>query len=192
VRLVLVDAYDSFTYNLVQAFAVLGAQVTVVPCDRIDPHGISALAPERLVFGPGPGRPEDAGCFVEAIRVWGGRVPLLGVCLGHQALAVAFGGRIVRHPPVHGWATPVHHHGRGLFAGLPAGAALGRYHSLGVDPTQVPASLEVEAVAEDGVIMGLRHRQIPAYGVQFHPESVLSGAAGLRLLQNFLTTPHPG
>lgn len=188
-RLVLVDAYDSFTHNLAQAFAVLGAEVRVVPCDRVDAVGLAALSPDRLVFGPGPGRPEQAGCFLDAIRTFAGRTPLLGVCLGHQALALAFGGAIRRFPPVHGRATPILHDGTDVFAGLPPGAPMGRYHSLGVDEDALPAALRVTARAPDGAIMGLCHRALPISGVQFHPESVMSGAPGLALLRNFTGAP---
>jgi anthranilate synthase/aminodeoxychorismate synthase-like glutamine amidotransferase len=187
VRLVLVDAYDSFTHNLAQGFAALGAEVRVVACDAVDAEGLARLAPDRLVFGPGPGRPEDAGCFVDAIRAWTGRVPVLGVCLGHQALVVAHGGALRRFPPKHGLASPVHHDGTGLFTGLPPAPEMGRYHSLGVDADRVPASLRVLAWSEDGVVMAVAHRTAPAFGVQFHPESVMSGAPGLRLMHNFLS-----
>jgi anthranilate synthase/aminodeoxychorismate synthase-like glutamine amidotransferase len=185
-QLVLVDAWDSFTHNLAQAFEILGAQVSVVRCDRIDGAGISALMPDLCVFGPGPGRPEDAGCVVPAIRELVGQVPILGVCLGHQALALAFGGSLLRHPPVHGRPSPIHHDGTGLFSGLPPACAMGRYHSLGIDPSTLPSCLRVTAWSDDGVVMGVAHREAPAWGVQFHPESVMSGDAGLGLLRRFV------
>lgn len=191
-RLVLVDAYDSFTHNLAQGFAVLGARVEVVRCDAIDAAGLLALAPDLCVFGPGPGRPEEAGCFLAAIRALCGRVPLLGVCLGHQALSVAFGGSLLRHPPVHGQGSRIHHDGTGVFEGVPPGAEMGRYHSLGIDPASLPSSLRITAWSDDGVVMGVSHRQAPAFGVQFHPESVLSGAPGMQVLRNFVALGSEG
>jgi anthranilate synthase component 2 len=185
-QLVLVDAYDSFSHNLAQAFAGLGAEVTVVRCDEIDGEGILSLRPDLCVFGPGPGHPAEAGGIVAAIRLLCGRVPLLGVCLGHQALALAFGGRIVRHAPVHGHPSAIRHDGTELFAGLPPDVPMGRYHSLGVDPASLPECLRITAWSPDGVVMGLAHRTAPAWGVQFHPESVLSGAAGIALLARFV------
>jgi anthranilate synthase component II len=185
-QLVLVDAYDSFTHNLAQAFAVLGARVTVVRCDEIDGDGIIALAPDLCVFGPGPGHPAEAGNVVSAIRAVCGRIPLLGVCLGHQALAVAFGGALVRHPPVHGHPTAIHHDGTDLFAGLPPGVPMGRYHSLGVDRSALPDCLRITALTDDGVVMGIAHRSEPAWGVQFHPESVMSGEHGMALMRTFV------
>ncbi|MEO0606122.1 MAG: aminodeoxychorismate/anthranilate synthase component II [Myxococcota bacterium] len=181
-RLVFVDAYDSFTYNLVHALELGGARVQVVRCDEVHPR--SLLAADAVVLGPGPGAPDEAGCFLDAVRDLVGRVPLLGVCLGHQALAVGLGGSLRRHPPVHGHATPVQHDGTGLFAGLPPDAPMTRYHSLVVD--NVPAELRACAWSDDGAIMGLAHRHHPAWGVQFHPESVLSGQMGLGLLGRFV------
>ncbi len=183
-RLLLVDSYDSFTHNLVQAFRGLGADVHVVQSDRIDVCGIRAIAPDALVLGPGPGRPEESGCLVDAVRMVAPTVPTLGVCLGHQAIGLAFGGSVVRHSVVHGHATPVHHDGSGVFRGLPPGVEMTRYHSLVVDP--LPACLRVTARSDDGAVQGLVHRTLPIHGVQFHPESVLSGAAGTQLLANFL------
>lgn len=190
-KLVLVDAYDSFTYNLAQAFSVLGARVEVVLCDRIDAAGLRALRPDRVVLGPGPGRPEQAG-IVGLVRALGPEVPVLGVCLGHQALALAFGGRVVRHVPVHGHATPIHHDGTGLFRGLQPAVPMTRYHSLVVDRATLPACLHITAVATDGAIMGLRHRSRDLAGIQFHPESVLSGSQGLHLLANYLDSGADG
>ena len=188
-HLVLVDALDSFTHNLAQAFAVLGARVTVLRADapgRPDPDEILALAPALCVLGPGPGHPDAATAHHAATTALLGRVPLLGVCLGHQVIASALGGAIVRHPPVHGRATPIHHDGTGLFSGLPPAVAMGRYHSLGVDPDRLPASLRITAWSPDGVVMGIAHRTLPAWGVQFHPESVTSGAPGMALMHNFV------
>lgn len=185
-RLLLVDAYDSFTHNLAQSFAEIGVSIQVVRCDQVHAREILERSPDLCVFGPGPGRPEEAGCFVEAIRALAGVVPVLGVCLGHQAIAVAFGGRLKVHPPVHGHATAVHHDGTGIFEGVPLGAPMGRYHSLGIEPEGLPSVLRVTARSDDGVIMGVEHRSQPLYGVQFHPESVLSGDPGLRVLRNFV------
>ncbi len=181
-RLVFVDAYDSFTWNLVHALEESGARVQVVRCDQVHPRSLRAA--DAVVLGPGPGGPEDAGCFLEGVADLVGRVPLLGVCLGHQALAVGLGGTLRRHDPVHGHATPIVHDATGLFAGMPSRVAMTRYHSLVVD--DVPASLRACAWSDDGAIMGLAHREAPAWGVQFHPESVLSGRAGLGLLARFV------
>lgn len=185
-RLVFVDAYDSFTYNLVHALELGGAEVRVVRCDQVQPHDL--LAADAVVLGPGPGSPAEAGCFLDAVTELVGRVPLLGVCLGHQALAVALGGTLRRHEPVHGHATPIVHDGTGLFGGLPSGVPMTRYHSLVVD--DVPRALRSCAWSDDGAIMGLTHRSEPAWGVQFHPESVLSGQEGLRLVARFVSLAH--
>jgi anthranilate synthase/aminodeoxychorismate synthase-like glutamine amidotransferase len=188
-RLVLVDALDSFTHNLAQAFAVAGAEVRVIaaaPDGEAGVAAILALEPDLCVLGPGPGHPAEAATHLAAVRALCGRLPLLGVCLGHQALALALGGRIVRHPPVHGRATAVHHDGTGVFAGLGPGAPMGRYHSLGVDPRGLPSALRVTAWSDDGVVMGLAHRRARAWGVQFHPESVLSGEAGMAVVRAFV------
>jgi anthranilate synthase/aminodeoxychorismate synthase-like glutamine amidotransferase len=183
-RVLVIDNYDSFTYNLVQYLGELGADLEVV---RNDAHDVGALverAPDRLVVSPGPCTPADAGVSVDAIRSFAERgVPVLGVCLGHQALAAAFGGRVVRGEPVHGKTAPVEHDGRTIFAGLESPLVAGRYHSLVVDP-ELPDCLERSAFAGD-VVMGLRHRELPADGVQFHPESVLT-EQGKGLLRNFL------
>ncbi|MEQ1565477.1 MAG: aminodeoxychorismate/anthranilate synthase component II [Myxococcota bacterium] len=189
-HLVLVDAYDSFTHNLAQAFAVAGAEVEVVRCDAVTAEQLVERRADAVVLGPGPGRPEDAGCLIPAVRALCGHTPLLGVCLGHQAITVAFGGRLLRHPPVHGSASSVHHDGEGLFAGLPRGARFGRYHSLGVDPATLPDPLRITAWSDDGVVMALRHRTAPLWGVQFHPESVLS-PAGPDLVANFVAACRP-
>jgi anthranilate synthase/aminodeoxychorismate synthase-like glutamine amidotransferase len=180
-RVLVIDNYDSFTYNLVQYLGELGAEVQVV---RNDVPGLLERRPERVVVSPGPCGPAEAGASVEAIRRYAeARVPVLGVCLGHQSLAVAFGGRVVRGEPVHGKAAEVEHDGRTIFAGLESPLVAGRYHSLVVDH-QLPESLQASARSGD-VIMGLRHRSLPAEGVQFHPESVLT-RDGKALLRNFL------
>ena len=188
VRVAVIDNYDSFTYNLVQYLAELGAEPVVF---RNDAVAVEALRDfDALVVSPGPGTPADAGISVEAIRELTGVMPVLGVCLGHQALAEAFGGRVVRHRPVHGKTSLVRHDGAAPFDGLPDGFEATRYHSLVVEESSLPAELEVCARTDDGVVMALRHRGQPTFGVQFHPESVLTGE-GKRLLRNFLATPSP-
>jgi anthranilate synthase/aminodeoxychorismate synthase-like glutamine amidotransferase len=186
-RVTVIDNYDSFTFNLVQYLGELGAQVRVHRNDRVTVDEVCAGAPDRLVLSPGPGRPEDAGITLRLIRELAASTPILGVCLGHQAIGLAFGGQVVRAPrPLHGKTSRVDHDGRGVFAGLEPGFTAGRYHSLMVAPHGLPPDLAVTATArEDGVIMGLRHRALPVHGVQFHPESVLTGS-GRRLLMNFL------
>ena len=180
-RVLVIDNYDSFTYNLVQYLGELGAGVDVL---RNDVPGLLERRPDRVVVSPGPCGPAEAGVSVEAIRRFAeAGVPVLGVCLGHQALAAAFGGRVMRGEPVHGKAAEVEHDGRTIFAGLESPLVAGRYHSLVVDP-DLPESLEPSAHSDD-VIMGIRHRSLPAEGVQFHPESVLTGD-GKALLRNFL------
>ena len=183
----LIDNYDSFTWNLAHRLGELGARVEVVRNDAITVDEIARRAPERLVISPGPGRPETAGVTVEAIRQFAGRLPILGVCLGHQALSVAFGGRVERAPaPMHGKTSMVVHDGSHLFAGLSGPFEAGRYHSLVIPRDAMPPDFVVTAwVEEDGVIMGVRHTSQPIFGVQFHPESVLT-TVGHRLLQNFL------
>ncbi len=185
-RVLLIDNYDSFTFNLVQALAVLGADVTVRTHDQIGADEGLRSEPTHLVVSPGPGRPEDAGISLEIIEKAAGRVPVLGVCLGHQALAMVYGGVIVRSAaPLHGKSSPVNHDGKTIFRELPDPFEAGRYHSLTVDPSLVPDELEVTARTADGEIMGLRHRSLPVEGVQFHPESILS-PDGNKLLGNFL------
>jgi anthranilate synthase component II len=185
VRLVLVDSHDSFTHNLVQAFRSLGATVVVVQSDNVDTAQIAGHRPDRLVLGPGPGRPEDCGCLLEVVHTFAGRVPILGVCLGHQAIGLAYGGDVVRHTIVHGHATPIVHDGTGVFSGLPESVDMTRYHSLVVASSTLPDCLRATAWSKDGALMGIRHRTLPVHGVQFHPESVLSGSAGMALLRNF-------
>jgi anthranilate synthase/aminodeoxychorismate synthase-like glutamine amidotransferase len=190
--IVVVDNYDSFTYNLVQYLQELGAEVEVYRNDRITVDGIAARHPGAIVISPGPKRPDDAGITLETVRAFSGRVPILGVCLGHQAIGQAFGGRVVAAPTLmHGKTSRIVHDGRTIFRGLPNPFEATRYHSLVVDPASVPPEIEVSARTEDGVIMGLRHRAHPTEGVQFHPESVLTDE-GKRLLKNFLESPWPG
>jgi para-aminobenzoate synthetase component 2 len=184
-RILVVDNYDSFVYNLVQYVGLLGAEPVVVRHDAVDLDGVDALDPAGILISPGPGRPEDAGISTALVRHAAGRVPVLGVCLGHQVIGAAWGGRIVRTAVMHGKTSAVTHDGRGLFAGLPDPIVATRYHSLVVAPTGLPADLEVTARSEDGTIMGLRHRSMAVEGVQFHPESVLTGH-GHRMVANWL------
>jgi anthranilate synthase/aminodeoxychorismate synthase-like glutamine amidotransferase len=182
----LIDNYDSFTYNLVQYLSELGATVEVHRNDRISLEEIECLAPERIVISPGPKTPSEAGICLETIRRFAGRAPILGVCLGHQAIGEAFGGRVVRAPEImHGKISPISHDGRTVFAGLPNPFPGTRYHSLIVERQSLPPCLEVSAASPTGLIMGLRHRQMKVEGVQFHPESVMT-PAGKHLLENFL------
>jgi len=185
-RILIIDNYDSFTYNLVQYFGVLGWDVIVKRNDEITVAEAEALAPDRICISPGPGRPEDAGISNEIIRRLGPKTPVLGVCLGHQCVGAVFGGEIVSAPRLmHGKTSPVQHHGTGVFEKLPNPFEATRYHSLIVDRDTLPSSLEVTAETAEGEIMGLRHREFPVHGVQFHPESILTGE-GMALLRNFL------
>ncbi len=183
--ILLLDNYDSFTFNLAQYLGELGAPPVVRRNDAITLAEIDALGPSHIVISPGPGRPEDAGISVEVIRRFGPATPLLGVCLGHQGIGIAFGGEVMRAPQLmHGKVSSIQHDGRGIFRGVSQPFVAGRYHSLVVaDPP--PADLEIVARTEDGIIMGMRHRQFPIHGVQFHPESILTGE-GKQLLRNFL------
>jgi anthranilate synthase component 2 len=185
--ILVLDNYDSFTYNLVQYLGELGAEVSVVRNDMATIDQISATRPERIVISPGPGRPEDAGVTMDVIKRLGPATPIFGVCLGHQAIGAAFGGSVVRAAvPMHGKTSTIEHNGRGVFSGLTAPFPASRYHSLVVADAGLPADLEVTArTQEDGTIMGLRHRSLPIQGVQFHPESILTGE-GRRILRNFL------
>ena len=185
--ILVIDNYDSFTYNLVQYLGELGARLLVRRNDELAVEDIAELAPERIVISPGPGRPEQAGISVEVIQRFAAKIPILGVCLGHQAIGVAFGGTVVRAPVlVHGKRSVIEHDGRGVFRGIAARFGAARYHSLALSDQPWPAELEISARAtDDGTIMGLRHRQWPVHGVQFHPESVLT-AEGRRILRNFL------
>ncbi len=182
-----IDNYDSFTYNLVQYLGELGAKVVVRRNDEASIDDLRALTHARVVISPGPGRPEQAGVSLDVIKEFGPRMPLLGVCLGHQAIGLAFGGEVVRAPqPIHGKTSTVEHTGVGVFAGLSPSFQAGRYHSLVVAERTLPSDLEVTArTKEDGLIMGLRHKTMPIHGVQFHPESVLTNE-GRRILRNFL------
>jgi anthranilate synthase/aminodeoxychorismate synthase-like glutamine amidotransferase len=184
-RVLVVDNYDSFTYNLVQYLGELGCEPEVVRNDAEPVDALLARAPDRVVVSPGPCTPDEAGVSVEVMRRFPeAGVPTLGVCLGHQSLGQAFGARVIRHVPVHGKTTRVDHDGSGLFAGLPDPMVVGRYHSLVVDPASLPDDLEPTSYG-GGVLMAMRHRDLPAHGVQFHPESVLT-PEGRRLLENFL------
>jgi anthranilate synthase/aminodeoxychorismate synthase-like glutamine amidotransferase len=190
-RLLLIDNYDSFTYNLVQAFLVLGADVDVHRNDQLGVEEALALAPTHLVISPGPGTPRDAGVSMRMIEAFTGRIPIFGVCLGHQSLVEVFGGKVVRAARLmHGKVSPVTHDGKGVFAGLPQGFQAGRYHSLIAEPASMPSVLEVTARTAEGEIMGVRHRTLPIEGVQFHPESVLT-PDGPALMGNFLKTRGP-
>jgi anthranilate synthase/aminodeoxychorismate synthase-like glutamine amidotransferase len=187
--ILLVDNYDSFTYNLAHLFGELGAEVLVRRNDAISAGEAERLEPSHLVISPGPGRPESAGATLDLVRSLSARVPVLGVCLGHQAIVEAFGGEVgAARELVHGKATTVRHDGRGLFRGLPQDFEAGRYHSLAA--TGVPPELEISATAPDGEIMAVRHRELPVEGVQFHPESVLT-PVGRDLARNFLELPDP-
>lgn len=184
--ILLLDNYDSFTYNLYQYLSELGARVTVKRNDKITVGEIEKMKPAAIVLSPGPGRPEEAGRLLEIVSAFAPRVPMLGVCLGHQALAQVYGGRVVRAPrPVHGKASPVRHDGKGIFRGLPNPFLAARYHSLTVQRQGLPSALRVTARTADGIVMGMRHARFPAVGVQFHPESVMT-ADGKKLLRNFL------
>jgi anthranilate synthase/aminodeoxychorismate synthase-like glutamine amidotransferase len=186
VRVLLIDNYDSFVWNLAQALGALGAEPEVVRNDAVDPRALRESPPDRVVVSPGPCGPREAGASVEAVRAVAGRAPVLGVCLGHQCIAEAFGGKVVRAPsPRHGKTSEVVHDGRGVLRGLPSPLRAARYHSLAVEEESLPADLEVTARSEDGVVMGLRHRRFAIEGVQFHPESFLT-PGGPALLRNFL------
>jgi len=190
-KLLMIDNYDSFTYNLVQYFGELGAQVLVHRNDEIGLADIEALKPSHLVVSPGPCSPAEAGISVAAIRHFAGKLPILGVCLGHQSIGAAFGGRIIRAQQLmHGKTSVIHTHQQGVFADLPKDFTVNRYHSLAIERSSCPADLEVTAWTDDGEIMGVRHRSLPIEGVQFHPESILT-EHGHALLNNFLKTPAP-
>lgn len=187
-RVLVLDSYDSFVYNLVQYLGELGADPLVYRNDALTVEEALALEPDAVVLSPGPGRPESAGILCAAVTAFGERgVPVLGVCLGHQGIGHVYGATVVRAPQLmHGKTSLIRHTGKGVFAGLPSPLEATRYHSLTIDPTTVPACLEVTAETDDGVIMGVRHRELPVEGVQFHPESILT-AAGHDLLANFLS-----
>ena len=184
--LLMIDNYDSFTYNLVQYFAELGEEVKVVRNDEITAQEIATLNPTRICISPGPCSPTEAGISVEVIQRYAGQIPILGVCLGHQAIGEAFGGKIIRAQKVmHGKTDDVHHTGIGVFKGLPNPFKVTRYHSLAIEKSSLPADLEITATSSDGEIMGVRHKKFAVEGVQFHPESILS-EHGHALLKNFL------
>ncbi len=186
--LLMIDNYDSFTYNLVQYFGELGAEVATHRNDEITLDDIRALKPDHICISPGPKTPLEAGISVEVLRQFAGKVPMLGVCLGHQGIAAAFGGKVIRAKQVmHGKTSPIHHTGVGVFTGLPNPFTVIRYHSLAIERSSLPDCLEVTAWTEDGEIMGVRHKEYAIEGVQFHPESILS-EHGHALLQRFLQT----
>ena len=185
--ILMIDNYDSFTYNLVQYLGILGADVKVRRNDRVSLEEIEAMQPERLVISPGPGVPESAGIIIPIIQRFYRHAPILGVCLGHQAIGVSFGARVVRAARLmHGKVSQISHDGRGVFRNVPDPFIATRYHSLAVERESLPSCLEISAKAEDGEIMGLRHRDYPVHGIQFHPESILT-QEGMRILENFLT-----
>ncbi|MFZ0911219.1 MAG: aminodeoxychorismate/anthranilate synthase component II [Candidatus Acidiferrales bacterium] len=185
--ILLLDNYDSFTYNLAQYLGQMGQTLLVRRNDQITLDEIADLAPERIVISPGPGTPKQAGISIPIVERFAGKIPILGVCLGHQAIGDAFGGRVIRAKKImHGKTSEIHHDGKTIFRDLPQDFPATRYHSLIVERESLPAELEISAETEDGTIMGLRHRKLKIEGVQFHPESVLTDA-GYRLLQNFLS-----
>jgi para-aminobenzoate synthetase component 2 len=186
-RIVVVDNYDSFVYNLVQYLGELGAEPLVFRNDALTVASLVDLAPDGVLLSPGPGRPEDAGITPEVVSTLAGRFPIFGVCLGHQAIGAVFGGQVVRTTVMHGKTSEVRHDGRGVLAELPDPFTATRYHSLTVSPDELPDVLEVSAWADDGTVMGLRHRELPVEGVQFHPESVLT-LAGHRIVANWLAS----
>jgi anthranilate synthase/aminodeoxychorismate synthase-like glutamine amidotransferase len=184
--ILLIDNYDSFTYNLVQAVGALGVEPVVHRNDAVTVAEVREARPAGIIVSPGPGRPRDAGISLGVIDALAGEIPILGVCLGHQCIAEHYGGRVVEaRRIVHGKASSIRHDGRGVLRGIPTPFVAARYHSLAVDPASVPEALQVSARAEDGEIMGLRHRDLPVEGVQFHPESFLT-AEGVRILENFI------
>jgi anthranilate synthase component 2 len=185
-RVLVIDNYDSFVYNLVQYLGELGAEPLVHRNNELTVDELLALEPDAVLISPGPGTPDDAGVSNDVVTRFGGRVPVLGVCLGHQCIGQVYGGQVVRAPEVmHGKTSLIHHRDAGVFAGLPEPLEATRYHSLVVDRASVPDCLEITAETDDGIVMGLRHRELPVEGVQFHPESILT-AAGHDLLRNFL------
>jgi anthranilate synthase/aminodeoxychorismate synthase-like glutamine amidotransferase len=185
--ILVIDNYDSFTFNLVQYLGELGQEMRVFRNDEVTLAEIASLAPRYIVISPGPGRPEDSGIIIDAIKEFAGKIPILGVCLGHQAIGAAFGGNVVSAPHImHGKTSEIFHDNRNLFKDLPNPFRATRYHSLVVSPDSLPDCLEISARTEDGIIMGLRHRNLPVEGVQFHPESILTDE-GKRMLSNFVT-----
>jgi anthranilate synthase/aminodeoxychorismate synthase-like glutamine amidotransferase len=186
--ILMIDNYDSFTYNLVQYLGVLGSEVEVHRNDKITLDEIESMKPERIVISPGPGTPQSAGITIPVIERFHSKLPILGVCLGHQGIGAAFGGRVVHAAQLmHGKTSEISHDGKSIFRDLPDPFTATRYHSLAIERKSLPSCLEVSAVAEDGEIMGLRHREYPVEGIQFHPESILT-KEGMSILQNFLST----
>ena len=185
-RVFLLDNYDSFTWNVVQLLGRIGADVTVARNDEVTVAEVTAMAPDAIVISPGPSRPEKAGISVDLVRELGRTVPLLGICLGHQAIGVAYGASVIRVPPVHGKTAAVHHDRIGSFADLPSPISAARYHSLAIERSSLPDELEVTAWSDDGVVMGVRHRSHPVEGFQFHPESILT-EDGEALMRAFLS-----
>jgi para-aminobenzoate synthetase component II len=184
--ILVIDNYDSFTFNLVQYLGSMGQELRVFRNDAITLEEIGKLAPEKIVISPGPGRPENSGIIIQTIKEFSGKIPILGVCLGHQAIGAAFGGDVVSAPQImHGKTSDIFHDGRTIFHGLPSPFRATRYHSLVVSPESLPDCLEVSAKTSDGIIMGLRHRQMLVEGVQFHPESILTDI-GMKMLSNFV------
>jgi para-aminobenzoate synthetase component II len=184
--ILVIDNYDSFTFNLVQYLGEIGQELKVYRNDEITIDEIKSLLPRKIVISPGPGRPEDSGIIIPAIKEFAGKIPILGVCLGHQAIGAAFGGDVVLAPGImHGKTSDIFHDGKSLFAGLPNPFCATRYHSLVVSPETLPECLEISARTSDGIIMGLRHKDMIVEGVQFHPESILTGV-GMQLLTNFV------
>jgi anthranilate synthase component 2 len=189
--IVIIDNYDSFTYNIVQTLGGLGAKMEIFRNDRIDVAGIAALQPDRLLISPGPCDPAQAGISIEAIRYFAGKIPVLGVCLGHQSIGAAYGGKVVRAGRLmHGKTSPIYHDGRGVFTGLPNPFEAMRYHSLVVEQESLPDCLEVTARTDQNELMGLRHKSLIVEGVQFHPESIMT-PDGVRLLKNFIDPAYP-
>ena len=186
--ILMIDNYDSFTYNLVQYLGVLGSEVEVHRNDKITLDEIENMKPERIVISPGPGTPQSAGITIPLIERFHSKIPILGVCLGHQGIGAAFGGRVVHAAQLmHGKTSEISHDGKSIFRDLPDPFTATRYHSLAIERESLPSCLEVSALAEDGEIMGLRHREYPVEGIQFHPESILT-KEGMNILQNFLST----
>ena len=184
--ILLLDNYDSFVHNLARYLRQLDCETLVARSDQIDADGCRKLAPKAIIISPGPRRPQQAGCSIDVVRKLSDSVPILGVCLGHQAIGVAFGGLVLRCGPMHGMACEITHHAKDVFQGCPSPMKVARYHSLAIDPNHLPDELEVTAWSDDGVIMGVRHRIRPVFGVQFHPESVLTDH-GMKTLANFVS-----
>lgn len=186
-RILVIDNYDSFTYNLVQLLGKSGHEIIVKRNDVISAAGVAALRPAKILLSPGPGRPENSNVTVDILKTFTGKIPLLGVCLGHQAIGYAFGGRIIRAPELmHGKISAIKHDNRTIFRNLPQNFTATRYHSLIIDRSSLPGCLEISAETEDGIIMGIRHREFPVEGIQFHPESILT-ESGSRIIRNWLS-----